>query len=64
MTGVGVDADPREAFKWLTLACEAGDDEAEQLRNELDATLSARERWEGRVRARSYALSRENDLGG
>jgi len=60
-TGFGVASDTREAFKWLTLASDAGDDEARQLREELDSTLSARDRWEGRVRARSYALARDID---
>jgi TPR repeat protein len=57
--GVGVAADPSEALKWLTLADRAGDDEARDLCAWLEAGLSARERWDGRVRARRFALSRE-----
>jgi TPR repeat protein len=60
--GLGIGCDPSEALKWLTLAGEAGDTEAAQLRDSLAPTLSARARFEGRVRAHAYAMERDFEI--
>ena len=61
--GLGIDADPVEAFAWWSLAAENGDAKAEVNRKSIEAKLSDEQKTAAKARASELSAKLAEALG-